>query len=79
MNASYRPTTTMRHPAIQPARREQSPGTDTSGKHHALTARPVIRRANRLLSPNVNPNHGRHARWCYCIPGFVCEDHRLRR
>ncbi len=78
MNASYRPTTTMRHPAIRPAGREQqAPGT--SGRHHALIARPVIRPANRLLSPSIDPNNGRHARQCSCLPGYVCEDHRLRR
>lgn len=79
MNASYRPTITMQRPAIQPARREQVPGVSTSGRHHALTARPVIRRANRLLRPDIDPNNGRHARQCPCIPGYVCEDHRLRR
>lgn len=67
MNVSYAPTATMRHPAA-----------DTSGRHHALTARPPSRRVNRLSSPNINPNNGRHARWCSCIPGYVCEDHRLR-
>jgi len=79
MNASYRPTVTMQHPAIAPAHREQPAPGATSGRHHALTARPATRRANRLLRPDVNPNNGRHARWCSCIPGFVCEDHRLRR
>jgi hypothetical protein len=64
VNAAYAPTATMHHPA----RREQPPPA----------ARPLTRRANRLLSPNVDPNNGRHSRWCPCAPGYVCEDHRLR-
>ena len=48
-------------------------------RHPAIGARTRTRRANRLLSPNINPNNGRHARWCPCMPGYVCEDHRLRR
>jgi hypothetical protein len=63
MNASYAPTVTMHGPAIQPAR----------------PARAVTRHANRLLSPNLDPNNGRHARWCPCLPGYVCADHRLTR
>ena len=43
-------------------------------------ARPLTRQANRrLLRPDLNPNNGRHARWCSCLPGYVCEDHRLHR
>jgi hypothetical protein len=64
VNAAYAPTATMNHPAD---REQPLPG-----------ARPLTRRANRLLSPNVDPNNGRHARWCPCAPGYVCEDHRLR-
>ena len=79
MNASYRPTRTMQHPAPRPDRTGQAPGSGTSGKHHALTARPATRRPDRLLSPNVDPNNGKHARWCSCIPGYVCADHRLKR
>jgi hypothetical protein len=67
----YAPTITTGRPAILP-----QPGA--SGRHHALPARPLTRRANRLLSPNIDPNNGKHARRCYCAPGFVCEDHRLR-
>jgi hypothetical protein len=68
VNAAYAPTATMNHLAVQSARREQPvPG-----------ARLLSRRANRLASPNIDPNNGRHARWCPCAPGYVCEDHRLR-
>jgi hypothetical protein len=77
VNVSYRPTATMHHLAIQPVRCEQ-PAPGGSGKHHSPAARLLSRRANRLLSPNVDPNNGRHARWCSCMPGYVCEDHRLR-
>jgi len=79
VNASYRPTVTLQRPAILPVRNQQEPGVNTSGRHHALIARPVIRPANRLLSPSIDPNNGRHARQCSCLPGYVCEDHRLRR
>lgn len=65
MNAAYQPTVTMQAPTV---RREQQP-----------LARVVTRRANRLLSPNINPNNGRHAQWCPCLPGYVCADHRLTR
>jgi hypothetical protein len=70
VNASYQPTATMRRPA--------DCGQPAPGAHHAPAAGPLSRRANRLLSPNVDPNNGRHARWCSCIPGYVCDDHRLR-
>ena len=68
MNAAYQPTVTMQAPAVRPVRREEQPLT-----------RVVARRADRLLSPNINPNNGRHAQWCPCLPGYVCADHRLTR
>jgi len=71
VDAAYALTVTTGRPVAAPP-----PGA--SGRHHALPARPLTRRANRLLSPNINPNNGRHARWCSCAPGYVCEDHRLR-
>ena len=41
-----------RHP---PGPDREAPGSGTSGKHHALTARPATRRPDRLLSPTLTP------------------------
>jgi hypothetical protein len=60
----YRPTATMPQDAARDLSRR-------SARLH--------RTAVRLRRPDINPNNGRHARWCSCLPAYVCEDHRLRR
>jgi hypothetical protein len=64
-----------------------------NGRHYCPTvtmpqdaARDLSRRAARLhraavrlRRPDIDPNNGRHALRCPCLPAYVCEDHRLRR